>query len=286
MIIEGPKDYFLMLGSNQQGVEAIGPDFSEKFDTKVLLSFDKLAQTTKSIGAVGYVMDCQSERNNYNLQQLHQQFANKPRYIFTGQISIPLLHFALRLGFKDVFQLPLGANKLAQLAAELREITHIDCFDPQACQDNFIFSPDEALSHPLGDLFNLLERHFADGPSLQQMANKLFLSPSRISHLFKDLCGIGYSQYILCRRLEQSEHLLQQTDHDITSISYQLGFSNPSHFCRSFKEHIGITPTAYIKKEVNIELSQLYLRYQQLRMDFLPSQASQQDALQPCASVA
>jgi AraC-like DNA-binding protein len=89
-------------------------------------------------------------------------------------------------------------------------------------------------------------------------------------HRHEDLCGIGFCQYILCRRLEESEFLLRQKNASVTHVSFAVGFSNPSHFCRSFKENIGLTPTAYIKKENGIELSCLYQRYQKLRMELLP----------------
>ena len=56
----------------------------------------------------------------------------------------------------------------------------------------------------------------------------------------------------------------------ITTISFHLGFSNPSHFCRSFKENLGITPTAYMNSATEISLSCLYKRYQKLRMELLP----------------
>ncbi len=271
MIVQGPKLYFALIGNHKSNVEKVSLCLSKHFETKIITSFDKIPQMQKSFGAIGYVMDSQSKLNNYNLEQLRQQSLHRPLYIFTQHTSIPLLHFALRLGIKDVFQTPFDENKVTRLVAEISTTTNIECFHQDLRLSDVMTLTEEILNHPLSDLFILLEKHFATGPSLRDIAKDLFLSPSRISHMFKDLCGIGYCQYILCRRLEESEYLLRQTDNGITNISYQLGFANPSHFCRSFKEHIGITPTAFMNNEVEIELSQLYQHYQSLRMDFFPT---------------
>jgi len=276
MIVQGPKLYFALIGNHKNNVEKVSICLSKQFDTKTITSFDKIAQMKKSFGAIGYVMDNQSKLDNYNLEQLRQQSLHRPIYIFTQHTSIPLLHFALRLGIKDVFQTPFDEQKVTQLVAEIHTTTNIECFKQGLKLCDVMTLTEEILNHPLSDLFVLLEQHFASGPSLRDIAKKLFLSPSRISHMFKDLCGIGYCQYILCRRLEESEYLLRQTNNGITTVSYQLGFANPSHFCRSFKEHIGITPTAFMNNEVDIKLSQLYQHYQSLRMDFFPTPMAEQ----------
>lgn len=271
MIVQGPKLCFAIIGNHKGNVEKVFNRLSAQFDTKIITSFDKIREMKNSFGAIGYVMNSQSELDNYNLEQLHQQNLHRPLYIFTQHTSIPLLHFALRIGIKDVFQIPFDEKKTINLATEISNTTKIECFQQDLKLCDVMPLTEEIINHPLSDLFTLLEQHFTSGPSLQDVANKLFLSPSRISHMFKDLCGIGYSQYILCRRIEESEYLLKQTDNGITTISYQLGFANPSHFCRSFKEHIGITPTAFMNNEIDIELSLLYQRYQNLRMNFFAS---------------
>lgn len=290
MSIEQARHYFFLTGNgnNRTSLENVSDCLAVKLVTKVIDSLDDIVQVKKSIGAIGYVMNGQSEQHNANLKQLQKILPDTPKYIFTLQISIPLLHYVLRLGFNDVFQLPMDQRQLVKLAAQLKELNNLDCFhqDPKADKSMLSCAPllspalTQELSHPLETLFNLIEQHYVNAPSLQQVADKLFLSPSRISHMFKDLSGIGYLQYILCRRLEQSEYLLRLKYSDITNISYRVGFSNPSHFCRNFKQHIGITPTAYLKNETGIELSPLYRRYQKLRMECLPVFESEQVALE------
>ncbi len=265
------KQHFGLIGYNQKYVNEIATILSPLISIKTVASPDRLIDCEKFIGAVGYVMDNQSTNHVYNLKVIREKFASRSSYLFTNHVSISLLHQALRLGIKDVFVMPCNRKTLGSLLKDVSENTNIECFDMDINPANFIPSPEEVMAHPLTELFELLELNFIEKPSLQQVSGSLHLSPSRISHMFKDLCGIGYSQYILCRRLEESEYLLVQDNASITTVAFHLGFANPSHFCRSFKEHIGITPTAYMRSEAHTELSCLYQRYQRLRMELLPA---------------
>jgi AraC-like DNA-binding protein len=44
---------------------------------------------------------------------------------------------------------------------------------------------------------------------------------------------------------------------DVKAVAYELGFKQTSHFCRLFKQHVGISPGRYAFSESqrNIELS-------------------------------
>jgi len=263
-----PKKYFGIVGSNKATVERIYNCFSSKICSKTITSLDDI---NNSLDAIAYVMDCQSDVHRYNLEHIHRNYPKKSLYVVSNQVSIPMLHHAIKMRVRDVLKMPINNKAINNLAAELNESTNIECYEHTIIPNNYIPSTEEIVSHPLEDLFEIIESHYVDAPSLQQVSTRLNLSPSRISHMFKDLCGIGYCQYILCRRLEESEYLLVEENASITYVSFHVGFSNPSHFCRSFKEHIGLTPSAYIKNELGIELSCLYQRYQKLRMELLPA---------------
>ncbi|WP_057830570.1 helix-turn-helix transcriptional regulator [Colwellia sp. TT2012] len=276
MAILKAKEYFGVIGHNKNSLNQVCHRLDDKLAFKIIPSIEHIKKLNGSLGALAYVMDCHSELHCYNLEAISRDFSKKSLYILSACISIPMLHHALKLGVKDVFHLPMNNNALTNLLVELNETTDIDCFEQESITSDFMPAIEELISHPLEGLFELIEQHFFDAPSLKQASNSLYLSPSRISHMFKDLCGVGYCQYILCRRLEESEYLLRQENASVTNVSFAVGFSNPSHFCRNFKEHLGLTPTAYIKKELGMELSCLYQRYQKLRMELLPIAKIQQ----------
>jgi AraC-like DNA-binding protein len=62
--------------------------------------------------------------------------------------------------------------------------------------------------------------------------------------------GESFSEYLLHRRLERAALLLRDPHRftrSITALSFDAGFSNPTHFGSAFKSHYGMTPREYRK---------------------------------------
>ena len=73
-------------------------------------------------------------------------------------------------------------------------------------------------------------------------------------HLYRKLMAItGESPSSLIRklRLKTAAGLLQEGRRTITEIALHVGFSNPSHFARSFKQEYGVSPNSYRKEPVS-----------------------------------
>ena len=67
-------------------------------------------------------------------------------------------------------------------------------------------------------------------------------------HLYRKLMAItGDSPSSLIRkiRLKAAAAMLKEGNQSITEISLYVGFSNPSHFAKSFRQEFGTTPLKY-----------------------------------------
>ena len=53
-------------------------------------------------------------------------------------------------------------------------------------------------------------------------------------------------QFIIDLRLNKAKQLLSDGTMKVSAISEQCGFASPYHFCRTFKKHVGVTPTEYM----------------------------------------
>ena len=69
--------------------------------------------------------------------------------------------------------------------------------------------------------------------------------PFYISKMLKDRKGVTLHQYVIAYRMKAAKNLLRCTDRTINEIAESTGFSDPSHFTKSFKTQFGITPKEY-----------------------------------------
>lgn len=78
----------------------------------------------------------------------------------------------------------------------------------------------------------------------------VFLSKSRLTHLFKDEMGIPLMKYITWKRLLHTSIQLATSHMTITNAAHQYGFADAAHFSRVFKDHFGISPRDIFQKQL------------------------------------
>lgn len=72
--------------------------------------------------------------------------------------------------------------------------------------------------------------------------SKVFLSHSRISHLFKEHIGISIKRYLVWSRLRLAVVLFLNEQEGFTSIAHQTGFFDQAHLSNAFKRMLGVSP--------------------------------------------
>lgn len=84
--------------------------------------------------------------------------------------------------------------------------------------------------------------------TLQDIANKEFLSTHYLSHEIKYATGYSFTDLINLTRVEESTKLLLDTEMSISEISDQIGFSHIRYFNKNFKLYYNLTTLQYRKK--------------------------------------
>lgn len=80
--------------------------------------------------------------------------------------------------------------------------------------------------------------------SVEELGRLLFLSPSQTYKKIKNKTGQNPSEYIRNKRLEKSHQLILNTKLSISDIAWNVGFSRPSYFSRSFHDYFGYNPSS------------------------------------------
>jgi AraC family transcriptional regulator len=88
-----------------------------------------------------------------------------------------------------------------------------------------------------------VEGHLDASLTLEQMAAAAHLSACHFARRFKEATGLAPHQYVIMRRVERAQQLLQQ-DGDLTlaEVAACAGFSDQSQFSQHFKRIVGVTP--------------------------------------------
>jgi len=79
--------------------------------------------------------------------------------------------------------------------------------------------------------------------NVENLADKLLISRSKLYRKIKALTGNTANEFIKKIRLEKAKQFLENSDYSISEISYKIGFSSPSYFTKCYKIQFGILPT-------------------------------------------
>lgn len=94
-------------------------------------------------------------------------------------------------------------------------------------------------------LKSYIDEHLAESFGLTQLAQKAGYTPSYLSSLFTKATGQGVTEYICRNRIARAQELLGSTQLKVMQVCYDVGFRDLTHFNRTFKKMVGVTPTQY-----------------------------------------
>ena len=96
----------------------------------------------------------------------------------------------------------------------------------------------------------VLEHYDDPKMTLERIAEEELLSKSHLSHIFKQVTGMLFSDYVRNIRINAACRLLRDTDMTNEQICYACGFTDVPSFYRFFQTHMNMTLSTY-RKSIN-----------------------------------
>lgn len=94
-----------------------------------------------------------------------------------------------------------------------------------------------------------IHAHLDDpGLSVNELARFANISRTQLYLSIKRLTDRTPSDFILQIKMREAAGWLQTTAMTASEISYKLGYCNPNHFSRQFKEYYGASPGEYRRR--------------------------------------
>lgn len=82
---------------------------------------------------------------------------------------------------------------------------------------------------------------------IEALAAAVFLSSSQLFRKIKALTGQSPALYLRSLRLQKAMELLKNAELSVSEVAYQVGFSDPAYFSRTFTQEFGFPPSSVRK---------------------------------------
>jgi len=90
-----------------------------------------------------------------------------------------------------------------------------------------------------------IERNYFENITAESLSTLFGISTRYMNDIFKRKFHETPLQYLQKIRVNQAKELLLQTDQDIVSICFEVGYETLSTFYRTFRNLVGISPNKY-----------------------------------------
>lgn len=137
-------------------------------------------------------------------------------------------------------QVPYLQTLLIQLFIEMKRIQEISR-EPIAPE-----SSEKQLK--VYEIIDYLHAHYAEKLTLEQLSESFYISCTYLCRLFKQTTGFTIIEYLNYIRIKESQRLLRNTNHKVTTIAEYTGFDSIAHFGRVFKQIVKCSPLQYRKQ--------------------------------------
>jgi AraC-like DNA-binding protein len=100
---------------------------------------------------------------------------------------------------------------------------------------------------PVERALQYLREHFTDRVYAQQVAEAAGVTEPQLRRLFQTTLGTSWVHYLQRYRVHRAAALLFEPDRTVTETAFAVGFEDLGHFISVFRQHLGCSPSQYIK---------------------------------------
>lgn len=107
----------------------------------------------------------------------------------------------------------------------------------------------------IAEAIDYIKANFKDQPNLDEVAEKVHLSPFHFQRLFSDWAGTSPKKFLQYTSLEHAKKLLKENQATISETAFETGLSGTSRLHDLFVNIEGMTPAEYKNGGKNLEIN-------------------------------
>ncbi|MBD2297661.1 response regulator [Nostoc sp. FACHB-87] len=180
-----------------------------------------------------------------------------PFMFLTGSDTKDALRKGMELGADDYLTKPLTVEQLLRAIQTRLEkqalLRYWYATQSQPIPANVTVSETPKSIFPsvpqLKQVFDYIEANYHQGITLAKVAEAVGYSRAYLTNRVAKQTGETVNGWILKRRMMAARSLLKDTSQTVEQIALALGYQNACHFSRQFRQHHGIPPKYWRKKQ-------------------------------------
>ncbi len=99
----------------------------------------------------------------------------------------------------------------------------------------------------LNNLIETVEENMSDNNfNVKSLSRDIGMSRSQLYRKVRSITGRSPNRFVRDVRMRKALMLIREKEHNISEVSLEVGFHNPSYFSKCFQEQYGITPSKVI----------------------------------------
>ncbi|MEM1109498.1 MAG: AraC family transcriptional regulator [Planctomycetota bacterium] len=104
------------------------------------------------------------------------------------------------------------------------------------------------LASVYGPIAASIRHHPGDATPVAEWARQLGVSSAHFSRSFRDYTGQSPQAFRITARIERARGLLTESASTVAEIAETLGYADAFVFSKQFKQHVGVSPSAYRRR--------------------------------------
>ena len=108
-------------------------------------------------------------------------------------------------------------------------------------------APERAAAEPtplVSQVLEYISAHYSEELSLENLAQRFFVSKYHLSHEFSHAVGVGVYRYVMLKRLQMAKQMLSG-GLPPGEVCSACGFKDYTNFFRAFRTEYGVSPRAF-----------------------------------------
>lgn len=179
---------------------------------------------------------------------LKSEFPNLQISILTGYHDFAYAQQAIRLGVTRLLTKPSRMDEIQEAIEAM--VSALGAVEPQpeaAPSEDGEEDTQESRSGSfvVRQALSFMDEHYAEKLTLQAVAEHCYVSQWHLSKLLNKHTGKSFYDLLNAVRIREAKLLLTDPKLRVSDVSEQVGYTDPGHFCRTFKKLEGLSANEY-----------------------------------------